>query len=278
VNAIGIMQGRLSPAPPGRAQRFPWSSWRDEFTLAGECGFDHLEWLVTAERMELNPLWTGDGVDAIARQAGATGVTVSSVCADCFITQPLVRVPDVERQAGLRRLEHLIAQASRLGAGVILVPLLEDGAIGERDEGTSLIDAMAGAFEQAARAGVRIGLETDLPAHELTRLIDRAGGAAGAYYDLGNAAARGADAVTEIAMLGSRLCGVHIKDRPRAGASVSLGSGEVDFRACLRALAGVGYDGPLVLETPAGASPLSAARTNLTFLRALLDAPLATQS
>lgn len=279
MNTIGIMQGRLTPAAPGRPQRFPWSSWRDEFALARECGFDHVEWLVTAERIDENPLSTAAGVAAITQQARATGVTVRSVCADCFITHPLVRVPAAEVRARVRQLEHLIGQASRLGADVVLLPMLEGGAILDRAEGMAVIEALTGAFERAAQAGIRVGLETDLAAADLAALIDHAGtGSAAAYYDLGNAAARGANAAHEIRTLGDRLCGVHVKDRPRAGASVSLGAGGVDFPSCLEALGTVGYDSPLILETPAGADPVSAARTNAAFLRAQLAARLAMRS
>ena len=34
MNAIGIMQGRLSPAEAGRLQAFPFASWEEEFHRA----------------------------------------------------------------------------------------------------------------------------------------------------------------------------------------------------------------------------------------------------
>ena len=33
---IGVMQGRLSPRPPGKLQEFPWGSYREEFGLSCE--------------------------------------------------------------------------------------------------------------------------------------------------------------------------------------------------------------------------------------------------
>lgn len=279
MNAAGIMQGRLSPALPGRPQRFPWSTWQDEFTRAGECGFAHVEWLVTAERVEQNPLWSSAGVAAIIEQTQLTGVTVRSVCADCFIENPFIGVSEADRRARVQQLEHLIDQAARLGAAVVLVPLLEGGAIRSPAEGIEVIEALAGVVTRATQLGMRIGIESDLPAAELAALIARAGTASvGAYYDLGNAAARGADAASEIRVLGARVCGVHIKDRHRAGASVSLGEGAVDFAACFESLAAVGYAGPMILETPVGHDPAAAAQTNLAFVRARLGAGLAVRS
>ena len=42
-NSIGIMQGRLSPPLNGMIQSFPKDTWRDEFNIASEVGFDAIE-------------------------------------------------------------------------------------------------------------------------------------------------------------------------------------------------------------------------------------------
>ena len=41
---IGIMQGRLSPMIDGQIQAFPVEAWKDEFRLANDIGFTHIEW------------------------------------------------------------------------------------------------------------------------------------------------------------------------------------------------------------------------------------------
>ena len=61
MNPIGIMQGRLSPSRAGRAQAFPFATWREEFAHAAEAGFDSIEWLVTAELYADNPLLVDHG-------------------------------------------------------------------------------------------------------------------------------------------------------------------------------------------------------------------------
>src|SRR5688572_25866868 len=124
MSRLGIMQGRLSTRLPGRLQAFPWDTWEQEFSSAQACGFDSIEWLLTSERHEQNPLWTDAGLASIRARSAATGVQVRSVCADYFITRPFLRVSPVERLDSLAVLERLIAQSAALGAEVVLVPAL----------------------------------------------------------------------------------------------------------------------------------------------------------
>lgn len=268
MTTIGILQGRLSPPPIGRPQAFPWATWPDEFSLARDCGFEQLEWLVTADRVAANPIWSDAGLAAIRERMAATGVAVTSLCADCFIGRPFVRVPEADRRASAELLERLIGQCARVGIGVVLVPLLEDGAIRDDRERAAVLDALRPATALAAALGVRIGLETDLPAQAVGELLGQAAAPAlGAYYDTGNAVAIGADVVADLQALGAALVGIHIKDRRRGGPSVPLGQGEVPFAAMFAAAAAVGYHGPFILETPAGHDPAAAARAQLAFVR-----------
>ena len=51
---------------------------------------------------------------------------------------------------------------------------------------------------------------------------------------------------------------------------VALGQGDVDFAAVASALKAMGYDGWVILETPATDDPVAAAQANLDFARQLL--------
>ena len=56
----------------------------------------------------------------------------------------------------------------------------------------------------------------------------------------------------EARALGSLIRRVHLKDTRERRGDCRLGEGRVDFAACAQALAEIGYDGWLVLETPPG--------------------------
>jgi len=264
------MLGRLSRPPAGTLQAFPWREWRDEFERARHCGFDCLEWLVTAERVDENPIWTAAGVQEIRGLSDRTGVKVTSICADSFIANPFVRVSEAERDASLARLGALVRQAAAAGIRTIAVPVIEHGELRTPLEGARLVAALSGPLEEAGRLGVRVGLECDWPGDRLRSLLESASQPLFAYYDVGNARARGHDPARDIAALGDRLCGVHIKDRTVNGPSVALGAGDVDVAAAIAALDAAGYDGPLILETPAGADPIASAKKNRSFVTSRL--------
>lgn len=264
---LGILQGRLSRPPAGRPQAFP-PSWPDEFTSARASGFDAIEWLITADHIPDNPLLVDGGVAQLLEIRGRTGLRIPSVCADCFITMPLVRVPAAVRAERMELLQHIIARAAEADARVLLLPVLEDNALGRRSEALELIGALRESLALAERVQVTVALESDWRADALVELVDQAGSQAlGVYYDVGNATAAGYDPARDIAILTNRIRGVHIKDRRTGGPSVPLGDGDVNFESALDALRRAGYNGTLILETPAGADPTASAVANLAFLR-----------
>lgn len=272
MNRIGIMQGRLSPAPLGRPQTFPWATWQREFRSAADCGFDGIEWLVTADDFDRNPLCTDEGVREVQELIAATGVRVMSVCADCFIAQPFVRVTGAERQLAVERLSQLIDRVALIGAQAVVVPVIENGAIRDQAEQAELVNALQVPLGQAKRQGVRIALESDLPAAVLHDLISGAGpGTLACCYDTGNAAAQGNDLVDEVRVLAPMLASVHVKDRRRQGPSVPLGEGDADLAGFFQALSASGYAGSLILETPVGSDPQAAAHRHFAFVQRQLS-------
>ena len=262
------MQGRLSPPVPGRPQAFPWSSWEEEFSRARACGFDIVEWLFEAERYEQNPIWAETGLATIRRQIAATGVHLRSVCASYFMTHPFFRVSEQERAQSVAVLTGLVARAATVGIRTILLPVLEASEIRTDLEKVQLLDSLAEPLTLAKAHGIRLGLETELPASEYRDLVERGNHPAlGVYYDAGNASAMGYDIAADIRILKSFLCGVHVKDRRRGGPNVLLGQGDAEFVDFFRVLGEVGYAGPLILETASGADYLSIASRHLKFVK-----------
>lgn len=273
VNALGIMQGRLSLPAAIRAQSFPFETWKQEFSLARTCGFDLIEWLATADRLEENPLWTDAGLQEIRERIADTGVGVRSLCADCFLERPFFRVSESARRDSIETLTHLIGQSGKIGVAVVLVPVLEATALRTDDEAMLLLESLHKPLSMAEKVGIVVGLETDRAGSACRALIDRGNSPAlGAYYDTGNAAEKGYDVGADIRTLSDRLCGVHIKDRRRSGPSLALGLGDADFAACFDAMRAVSYDGPLILETPRGSDPIESATAHLAFVKARMHA------
>ncbi len=109
----------------------------------------------------------------------------------------------------------------------------------------SIIQPLKAASRLAEEAGIILGLENTLSADENARILDRIGSpAVQVWYDIGNSTNMGHyNAPNELRFLGrERICQIHLKDKPY------LGEGAVDVKACLEAIADIGYKGFIVLE------------------------------
>lgn len=265
------MQGRLSP-PGARPQSFPWPNWSAEFTRAHRCGLDCIEWLYESRRHEENPIWTDEGIGRIKQLSKETGVQVFTLCADYFIEHPFYRVSESDRDRSIDLLEALVQRSAYAGIATILLPVLEASELRGDGEREILLQALRRPLALARRVGVRLALESDLRAHDLRDLLERAADPhLGVYYDIGNAAAQGYDVVADLQTLRHVLVGVHVKDRLHHGRSVALGTGDADLAACFRTLTSGGYTGPYILEAKSGADYLRRARRNVALVRSFLD-------
>ena len=231
-------------------------------------GLDCIEWLFDAEDYEQNPLWTDEGIKRIKHLIQLYGVTVQSVCATYFMARPLFRVSAKEQTANEAVLKRLIDQAAQISVKVILIPVLENTEIRSNAEADRLENALRGCLPVARARGIRLSLETELPVDSFIALIERFGDPfLGAYYDIGNATAKGYDLAHDIRALGSAIYGLHIKDRKLNGPNVFLGQGDVDLTRCFLALQEVKYQGPLILETAFGADYMRIAAAHRLFVQ-----------
>ena len=263
---VGIMQGRLSPRPAARLQAFPWTSWRDEFSLAADLGFDGIEWIYEAERATDNPLVQPEGRRAIRHAIDHTGIMVLSVCGDYFMAHRLSE-PGAVGEGAARELSRLIEMAQDVGARRILVPWLEVAALDTEEKRSTAIRNIKVALPSAERNGVALGIEMEIPGAAYRKVIEEIGhDLVVAYYDTGNSTAAGADVGTDVVALGSRLGAVHVKDRVRGGATCTLGTGDTNFLGFFAQLSRWDFRGDIVLQQYFE-SPVEDARRALSFVR-----------
>lgn len=159
-----------------------------------------------------------------------------------------------------------IRLAADVGAEVVLIPFFLEAQLRTDDDVRRCGDAFAALCPAAAERGVTLCFEGLLPSDGIQALAARvASPAFGCYFDLANPLRRGLDPPTEIRALGPLVRRVHVKDMLLRPGDVRPGRGRVDFAECARALAEIGYDGWLTLETPTALPPLVA--RDLSFAR-----------
>jgi len=244
------MQGRLSPLVDGRIQAFPADTWREEFPAAASLGLRHMEWTLDQQGLHDNPLMTSAGQAEVRHLHETHGVDVPSVTGDCFMQAPFWKAAGDQRSALQDDFFAVCRACAAVGVRIVVVPLVDGGRLESAEHADTFVEVLTrhvGLFEQL---GLSIVVESDFAPEPLARFIERLPQACfGINYDIGNSAALGFDPVAEMTAYGHRILNVHVKDRPRGGTTVPLGTGDVDFSRVAEAFAATSYDGLFILQT-----------------------------
>jgi sugar phosphate isomerase/epimerase len=237
------------------------------FRLAKRVGFAGVEVVVSREDLR-----SPARLASLRRASADTGLAVPSLVLGELSDQG--GIADGEPVVAARAtedVERAVGWAAELGAGAILVPFFGRAELIDDAD----LDRAAAALRPLCRLvgerGVTLCYEGTLPAHRVGLLAERVGSPAfGCYFDLANPVPRGMDSATEIRALGDLVRRVHFKDARVQVGDCRPGLGLVDFAASSRALAEIGYDDWLVLETPPG--PPELVGRDLAFARSLFPA------
>lgn len=251
--SYGIMQGRLTK-PMGRGiQFFPFEYWQEEFQIAKEIGLDEIEFIFDNDRYEENPLWTQQGVQELKGIIESTGVLVKAICFDYFMRRAFYKSEDAEelKKENKTVLEHVIEAMKELGVSLIEIPLVDDSSLKTKEEKGLFMDFIREIADR--EAGIRFGLETDLPPAEFANYLDEIGMKnVGANYDSGNSSGLGYDHYEEVTILRERIYNIHIKDRQLHGGTMQLGTGSADFDRFFKGLKEISYGGSFILQAARG--------------------------
>jgi hexulose-6-phosphate isomerase len=250
---IGIMQGRLTPTLGRGIQFFPFDNWEKEFTYARQITLDEIEFIFDLNKFRMNPLWTKKGREKIIKLIYKSGVKVNNICADYFMRRPFFRVTKKIYNSNIEVLKKLVKNASVIGANLIVIPLLDNSSIRNKNEENHFLKALEESLGFLEKYNIRIGLESDLPPLKLLKLIKTIGHPlVGVNYDTGNSSSLGYDPKKEIETYGNYIINVHIKDRVYKGSTVMLGDGDVKFKVFFNSLNKVDYNGPFILQAARG--------------------------
>src|SRR5690606_633186 len=111
-----------------------------------------------------------------------------------------------------------------------------------------------------------VGRQHTQSAERFQKLMEATGGqGVGIYYDIGNAVYQGYEPLGDIRTLGKAITQIHFKQPGK----YLLADGPLNLANVQRAMADIGYDGWIVLETATLDDPIESARRNLQTLKEL---------
>lgn len=240
---LGLIQGRLTPSR-GRGIQFPLlerAEWEREFELAPQAGISCIEWVADARSPLLDPTARQELKGVMAR----TGVRVRNMDLHELLTKT-----DVVQHAD-ELFEALCSAMQDIGGGTIEMPFVEASSLLGAGAYEGRVAALRRFLAVAKKYGVPVAVETDLPPRALAAFAQGVP-EAGIVWDAGNSAGLGYDMQEELALYGSRITNVHIKDKPVGGATVPLGQGSVDFVKLFAELKAIAYTGAVTLQAARG--------------------------
>lgn len=268
---IGVMQGRLLPKYKGRYQAHPVGYWQGEFALAAEMGLDAIEFILDFNEIGTNPLMSEGGIDEILSVSRSMGVSVRSVCADCFMEVPLHSRSAEKSAMGSGILTTIIERISDLGASDLVIPCVDTSSLQPEGASELFVQRIARYADLAGQHGIRLSLETDLGPQAFFELLDRLRSSVFTVnYDTGNSAALGYNPEEELTAYGTRISDIHIKDRQRGGGSVELGTGDTDFDTFFASLSS-SYSGPFIMQAFRDEEGLTVFKRQLEWIRPRIE-------
>lgn len=265
---IGVMQGRLLPKYRKQYQAHPVGYWEDEFVIAASMGLDLIEFILDMDGIEENPLMSLSGIERISDVVSKTGVNVDSVCADCFMVEPLHSHNADIAERSLEYLRRLIKNASILNVSNIVIPCVDQSSLRSADEIVRFVKALESVLDLAESKNINLSLETDLNPTSFGSLLKHFKSArVTVNYDIGNSASLGYNPREELAVYGERISDIHIKDRKKGAGSVLLGTGDADFNIFFDALSHLNYQGPFIMQAYRDDQGVDIFRTQLDWIR-----------
>ena len=174
------------------------------------------------------------------------------------------------RESGVEVLLHLIDRCADVGMRNILVAFFGAGEIKEAKQEDYVVAAMERCAPKAQERDINLALETTLPAERFRSLLERINHPfVRIYYDLANPVMWEENPAEGLGILADFVVQLHVKDRGEDGSNVMLGEGKVSYPAVVQTIRKIGYDGYMVLETPAGVEKTKA---NLKFIKDHMNA------
>jgi sugar phosphate isomerase/epimerase len=198
----------------------------------------------------------GAAVDRVAAEVQASGLRVRSVNGDVGDLNAVLG--EAQRAERADHLDMLVRLTAAVGAEALVLPCgaLDHEPVRSFEEDIRTVaEELAHASQRAAAAGVELWCETlhffrlcwNLEhAQRLTQELEGTG--VGVVMDFSHIVASGGHPVRFVETFAERIAHVHLRDAAAGNINLSIGNGEADFAAGLRALERVGYPGHFSLE------------------------------
>ena len=269
---IGIMQGRLSKSVNGKIQSFPINSWKKEFYLAKEIGFELIEWVLDDD-LQNNPILNKKAFPEIESLKNDTGIDINSICCDYFMKNSLSPNSKSFKKKNLEIFDLLIKEiCPKNNIKIIDLPLMGVDGLKDKKISEDYQNLFSSLEKELLANNLIIAIENDLNPEEFENFLKNVNKKIiTVNYDMGNSAYREYNMRKEFLSYGQSISNVHIKDCTPKDYTVPLGSGNVDFDGVFQLLKNNNYKENFILQAARGKDDIQTAKEQLNFIKVFIS-------
>jgi len=238
---------------------------------AAKAGYDGLE-IGIGPNYWNHPIYNKEERRKIIEHTHSAKIEIASLCAHFLWNLGFAHPDERIRSFSVDLVKDTIEIAREMEAKVILLPAADTPLTKPPESYRLFKQSILGCVETAEKKHVilaveGVGREFMKTANQQLAFVKEVDSKwVGAYFDVGNSAMWGFDPAQEIRLIGPYLAQVHVKDT----AGKRFGQGTIDFKAVMKALRDVKYDGYLIVElAPYGDDPTKAVYESIAFLKKL---------
>ena len=246
---IGFMQGRLSYSN-GKIQEFPYRTWGKEFKIAYINNYKIVEWTIDTQTIKKNPLIKKKTIFKILSLKKKYKIKIKTLTCDYVMQKPFWNMKDNKKKIYYRNFVKIIDHARDIGIKKIIVPLVDNSSLKNKQEEKKLIFYMKSLEVKLKKNNQQILFEIDYSPFRTKKFIEKFNTSLfGINYDTGNSAGLGYDSNDEFKYYGKYIKNIHLKDKFLNGETVRLGLGDADFKKIFKNIKKIKYKDNLILQT-----------------------------
>ena len=223
-----ITQGRHLKKINQRIQIFPDKNWKNELRLFKFTKLKFIEWVVSADNLQKNPICKINGYKIINKHLNKNQIKCRSIDLDFIVKENPLKFLKKKIKKFIILIEIISQNASKIGVKHLIFPFLENSSPNGKLKRDKLILILNEVRKKISNK-LFILIETDLKPTILLSIIKKMKNKVYINYDIGNSASKNYTFDKEKKYF-KFVKNIHLKDRIKNGSTVRFGLGNADFK------------------------------------------------
>ena len=225
---ISITQGRHLKVINKKIQLFPEKNWKRELKLFNLTKLNFIEWVVSKDNFNKNPICQIDGYKIINQHLNENGIKCRSIDLDFIVKENPLKFTKKKIKVFIEKIKIISSNSEKIGIKYLIFPFLENSSPNVKIKFNKLV-LLLDEIRKIVPNKLHILIETDLKPVKLILLIKKMKNKIFINYDLGNSASKNYNFEDEKKYF-KFVKNIHLKDRVKNGSTVRFGHGNADFK------------------------------------------------